>query len=76
MGDAYLARFLAASERGDLEARASATHEYGSQPQVQEFDRQGSASLAFQHALEATTREVTTNPATTQDTQPAFARGA
>lgn len=74
--DAYLERFLAASERGDLEARRSATHEYGSQPRVQAFDRQGRESLAFERALEAATREVTTSPVMTQDTQPALARGA
>ena len=74
--DAYLERFFATSERGDLAARRSATREYGSQPQVQELDRQGRESLAFERAVEATNREATTSPAMTQGMQPALARGA
>lgn len=74
--DAYLERFFASSERGDLAARRSATHEYGSLPQVQELDRQGRESLAFERAMEAATRQATTSPAMTQDMQPALTRGA
>lgn len=74
--DAYLERFFASSERGDLAARRSATHEYGSLPQVQEFDRQGRESLSFERAMEAATRQATTSPAMTQDMQPALTRGA
>ncbi|MBA3930558.1 MAG: hypothetical protein C0521_13305 [Xanthomonas sp.] len=74
--DAYLERFFASSERGDLAARRSATHEYGSLPQVQELDRQGRESQAFERAMEAATRQATTSPAMTQDMQPALTRGA
>lgn len=72
--DAYLERFFATSERGDLASRRFATHEYSLQPQVQELDRQGRESLTFERVMDAANRQAATGPAMTQDPQPALVR--
>lgn len=73
--DAYLERFFAASQRGDLAARSVATHEYGLQPQAREADRYGREAVAFERELDAAVQPGVAGHATTQDVQPALARG-
>ncbi|HEV7271416.1 hypothetical protein [Pseudoxanthomonas sp.] len=73
----YLERFLAASERGDREARAAMTREYGQQPHVQAMDRQARDGLAAEHrqAMEATHQDVAWSERQRMPEQPVMVRG-